>query len=167
MLSVDKITPDKIALFKSVRLRALQDAPWAFGSTYQHEVNFTDDDWRARIERCNGVNGAGFMAMDGDVPCGIAACLIDQASDSRGELVSIWTAPTHRHRGIGALLVTSAIDWGRSRKLRVLRLMVTETNASAIRLYERLGFAMTGRTEPYPNDPTVTELEMYMSLSSE
>jgi ribosomal protein S18 acetylase RimI-like enzyme len=38
--------------------------------------------------------------------------------------------------------------------------MVTSINEPAIRFYERLGFARTGRTEPYPNDQAVIEYEM-------
>src|SRR4051794_11332466 len=38
MLSVQRITPDNMDLFKAVRLRALQDAPSAFGSTYEREA---------------------------------------------------------------------------------------------------------------------------------
>jgi ribosomal protein S18 acetylase RimI-like enzyme len=42
----------------------------------------------------------------------------------------------------------------------MLQLMVTSINEPAIGFYERLGFTRTGRTEPYPNDPTVIEYEM-------
>jgi len=38
--------------------------------------------------------------------------------------------------------------------------MVTSNNERAIRFYERLGFAKTGRTEPYPNDLAIIEYEM-------
>jgi hypothetical protein len=79
VLSVQRITPDNMDLFKAVRLRALQDAPSAFGSTYEREANFTDKDWRARIERWNGEIGVGFLAIDRDVPCGIAGSLIESA----------------------------------------------------------------------------------------
>jgi ribosomal protein S18 acetylase RimI-like enzyme len=42
--------------------------------------------------------------------------------------------------------------------------MVTSVNDSAIRFYERLGFARTGRSEPYPNDPSITEYEMSRAI---
>ncbi len=164
VLSVQRITPDNIDAFKAIRLRALQDMPLAFGSTYEREANFSDMDWRARIERWNGKKGIGFMAMDGGVPCGIAGALLDATDCSRAELVSMWTAPTHRRQGCGRLLVNAVIGWLRSRKARALRLMVTHINDPAIRFYRRLGFAMTGQTEPYPNDPAITQLEMILSL---
>jgi ribosomal protein S18 acetylase RimI-like enzyme len=161
---VQRITPDYLDIFKAVRLRALQEAPYAFGSTYEREANFSEKDWLARIERWNGEAGIGFLAMDRDVPCGILGAFLDQADGSRVEILSMWTAPTYRRKGVGSLLINSVVAWARSRKARALRLMVTHRNESAIRFYKRLGFAMTGRTEPYPNDPDIIELEMVLVI---
>ncbi len=47
-----------------------------------------------------------------------------------------------------------------------MRLMVTSNNAAAISFYEQLGFACTGRSEPYPNDAAVVELEMLRRLGA-
>jgi ribosomal protein S18 acetylase RimI-like enzyme len=164
VLSVQRITPLDIEVFKAVRLRALQDTPFAFGSTYQREAAFSEEDWRARIQSWDGETGVGFLAIEMNLPCGIAGSLLDQSDHSRAQLVSMWTAPTHRCQGVGRSLVTSIISWARSRQARTLRLMVTNTNETAIRFYEQLGFAMTGRTEPYPNHPALRELEMALSI---
>jgi ribosomal protein S18 acetylase RimI-like enzyme len=47
-----------------------------------------------------------------------------------------------------------------------LKLMVTSSNQPAIQFYERLGFTMTGRVQPYPNDPGLSEYEMEKSLGT-
>jgi len=98
--------------------------------------------------------------MDEDTACGVAGSFLDQNDATRAHLISMWTAPTHRQRGIGRLLVNGVLNWARSRNARVLLLMVTSNNEPAIRFYQRLGFTRTGRTEPYPNDPTIIEHEM-------
>ena len=152
-------------LFKAVRLSALQESPSAFGSTYAREAAFTESEWKARIERWNGVMGIGFLALDGQDLCGIAGALLDLGDSSRAQLVSMWTAPAHRRRGVGSLLVNAVLDWARQGNVQTLLLMVTSQNDSATRFYERLGFAMTGRTEPYPNDPAVLEYEMARLVS--
>ena len=41
--------------------------------------------------------------------------------------------------------------------------MVTSVNDTAERFYERLGFARTGHTEPYVNDPEIDDVEMGLS----
>jgi ribosomal protein S18 acetylase RimI-like enzyme len=160
LIAIKPITPLNTFLFKAVRLRALQDAPNAFGSTYATESQLTDSDWIKRVERWNGELGAGFLAMDEDTACGIAGSFLDQNDPTRAHLISMWTAPTHRERGIGRLLVNEVLNWARGRNARTLLLMVTSNNELAIRFYQRLGFTRTGRTEPYPNDPAVIEYEM-------
>jgi ribosomal protein S18 acetylase RimI-like enzyme len=160
LIAIEPITPLNTSLFKAVRLRALQDAPHAFSATYAKEFQLTDSDWMNRVERWNGETGAGFLAMDEHTACGIAGSFLGQNDATRAHLVSMWTAPSHRQRGIGRLLVDSVLNWARRRNAGVLHLMVTGNNAPAINFYERLGFTRTGRTEPYPNDPSVIEYEM-------
>jgi len=161
LIAILPITPQNTFVFKAVRLRALQDTPQAFGSTYAKELQLTDSDWLQRAERWNGESGVGFLAMDDDdSACGIAGSFLDQNDATRAHLISMWTAPAHRQQGIGRLLVNEVLNWAQSRNARVLQLMVTSINEPAIRFCQRLGFAPTGRTEPYPNDPAIVEYEM-------
>jgi len=163
MIVLTPITQTNMLIFKSVRLRALQDSPRAFGSTYAKEAQLTGADWIERTARWNGERGAGFLAMDDDhdgAACGIAGVFLDQDDPARAHLVSMWTAPTHRRLGVGSLLVNQVRDWARLRGARTLLLMVTSVNESAISFYQRLGFTRTGRTQPYPNDPALIEYEM-------
>ncbi|HEX7961942.1 MAG TPA: GNAT family N-acetyltransferase, partial [Terriglobales bacterium] len=85
MISIEPITVRNVWVFKAVRLRALQEDPLAFGSTYAKESQLTDADWMKRVERWNGETGIGFLAMDGGVACGIAGSLLDE--DDRGSAV--------------------------------------------------------------------------------
>lgn len=160
MIVIEPITPLNAFLFKAVRLRALQEAPYAFGSTYARESQLKDSQWLTRVEDMNGEIGAGFLAMDGESACGIVGSFLDQRDPSQAHLISMWTAPGHRQRGTGRLLVNAVVEWAHRRNVHTLLLTVTSNNESAARFYERLGFARTGRTEPYPNDPAVIEYEM-------
>jgi ribosomal protein S18 acetylase RimI-like enzyme len=160
LIVIEPITLQNIPLFRDVRLRALQEAPYAFGSTYASESAFTDAQWIARLDRWNGQRGVGFIAVDGESPCGIAGTLLDEKNPKHADLVSMWTAPSHRQAGVGRLLINHVLEWSSARSVSSLLLMVTSNNAGAIRFYEKLGFVRTGRTEPYPNDPAVTEYEM-------
>jgi putative acetyltransferase len=76
----------------------------------------------------------------------------------------MWVAPTHRRRSVGKGLVEAIATWAQSQNATSLCLMVTSNNESAMAFYQRLGFARTGRTEPYPNDPALIEYEMCRSL---
>jgi ribosomal protein S18 acetylase RimI-like enzyme len=160
VIAIGPVTPLNVFTFKAVRLCALQDAPYAFGSTYANESQFADSEWLARAKRMNGDRGVGFLAIDGETACGIAGSFLDENDPTRAHLISMWTAPTHRQQGIGRLLVKEVLNWAHGRYVHALLLMVTSNNEPAIRFYERLGFTRTGRTEPYPNNPTVLEYEM-------
>lgn len=102
--------------------------------------------------------------MEDGAGCGIAGSFLVEKDATRAQLISMWTAPTHRRRGVGRMLVDAVLKWAKSRKAGALHLLVTSNNEPAMRFYERLGFARTGRTEPYPNDPAVTEYEMARAI---
>lgn len=162
MIRIEPITASNTALFRSVRLRALQDSPSAFGSTYAREVAFDDAEWARRVERWSGEQGIGFLAMDGDQACGIAGALLEDSGQA--QLVSMWTAPEHRQCGVGRLLVEAIAGWAAGRDVHRLRLMVVSRNQSAVDFYQRLGFIRTGRSEPYPNDTAIDQWEMARPL---
>jgi ribosomal protein S18 acetylase RimI-like enzyme len=169
MITIVPVTASNVSLFREVRLRALQDSPGAFSSTYAAESKLTEADWIERTRRWNGEQGIGFLAVDEGAGCGIVGCFLEPEPGTReltqAHLVSMWTAPTHRRQRVGVKLMNAAIDWARSRGATTLRLMVTSNNESAFRFYDRMGLTRTGRTEPYPNDPKVIEHEMSMSLA--
>ena len=164
MITLELITPQNAMLFKDVRLCALQDTPTAFSSTYAKESQLTDADWVARAAQWTNERSATYLAMDAEIPCGIASGMLDKDDAKRAHLLSMWVAPTHRRIGIGRSLVDVIVAWAGTQSVRVLQLLVTSNNDTAIRFYQRLGFEMTGWTEPYANDPTLSNYEMARSI---
>src|SRR5579872_1293141 len=164
MITLQRIAPSDVLAFKTVRLRALQDSPTAFGSTYARESQISDEEWLERSRRWTREGSIGYLAFDGDLCCGLVACYTEEKSPDRGHIVSMWVDPAYRRSGVGQTLINGIRTWATSSGLRELMLMVTSINTGAIRFYERLGFRMTGRTEPYPNDPAFVEHEMTLQL---
>jgi ribosomal protein S18 acetylase RimI-like enzyme len=164
MATLHQITPTLAPIYKEVRLRALSDTPSAFGSTYARESQFTDADWLQRAANLGTPRSIGYLAHHQNEYCGIAAAFLNEQTPQHAELVSMWVAPEHRRTNTGRLLVNAIESWARSREAYTLQLMVTSGNLTAISFYQRLGFIKTGRTEPYPNDPTLIEYEMSKSI---
>ncbi|MBI2612769.1 GNAT family N-acetyltransferase [Candidatus Kaiserbacteria bacterium] len=52
---------------------------------------------------------------------------------------------SHRGHGVGTALLTEAEKFARSRKMHRMELEVFEGNEGAVRLYEKLGYAIEGR----------------------
>ena len=160
MIVLAQVRPENVTVFKDVRLRALEDAPTAFGSTYARECAFTDEEWMRRTLRWDGEKGIGYLAMDGDLFLWDRRRLCAEDTPSRALLVSMWTAPTHRKSGVGRLLVAAIEQWSREHGARRLELLVTSTNEAAIRFYKSMGFVLTGRSEPHPYDGELIDFEM-------
>jgi GNAT superfamily N-acetyltransferase len=155
---------------RDVRLAALREAPYAFASTYAREAAFTPEQWLARIGP-RSVTYLAYLSEDaghdaaGHDPVGhdtadLAGIAGVYEADDAPQLVSMWVSPAARGRKAGEALITACADWARARGHAELFLWVTESNASARRLYERCGFIPTGERQPLPSDPSLPEIRM-------
>ena len=160
MVTVCEVGPGDWEELRDVRLAALREAPYAFGSTYAREAPFTREQWLGRLERSDAVT---FFARlpDHAEPAGLGGALEE---DGVVEVVSMWVRPSARGHGVGAALVGAAADWAKARDHDTLYLWVTETNTPARVLYERCGFTPTGEHQPLPSDPSQTEIQMRRPL---
>lgn len=165
MVTLEPISAKNAAVYQAIRLRALQDSPAAFGSTFAGEVRLSDAQWLDRAARCAGETSVGYLAIDAQAACGIARATADDQDSGIAWVESMWVAPLHRKTGIGRLLINEIEAWARGRGIRGLKLAVTSNNEAAIRFYQGFGFSATGKTEPYPNDPALVECEMWRALS--
>jgi ribosomal protein S18 acetylase RimI-like enzyme len=163
LIVIERITPQTALVFKDVRLRALLDAPTAFGSTYAKESTLPDEEWMKRAVRWSSEGSAMFLAYKGEIACGIIGSFEEE--DPQGaQVISMWVDPGFRRAGVGKALIEAVVDWARSRAVRELKLMVMSVNRGALAFYERMGFRMTGETAVYPNDATITEYEMVRTV---
>lgn len=158
-ITVRPLTPGDWRLYREVRLAALADAPYAFGSTWSGEIAFPEEKWRERLARRNT-----FLAEDGGQPCGLVSVVPEGPEDPQGPgtgmLVSMWVAPAARSRGAADLLVGAALSRADELGLTGLRLWVTEGNDPAERLYVRHGFTRTGAVQPVREGEDAREFEM-------
>jgi ribosomal protein S18 acetylase RimI-like enzyme len=159
--TIRRIDADEWQTMRDVRLAALQEAPYAFGSTYARERVYGEDEWRNWLGDAVDPNGAIFVAEIDRHAVGMDAVFIEEES---AHLYAMWVAPEARRSGAGSLLTRAAIDWARTFGAPRLMLHVAENNPAGIALYESLGFAMTGNKEPLHSDPSRSVLEMSRAL---
>ena len=144
-VEIRPIRPEEWRALRELRLRALADAPDAFGATLEETAARPDEAWRARIaeegtllvvaERDGRMVG---MASGGDAP----------TDEPGAALYSMWVDPAVRGTGVADAIVQAILDWARAAGYRQIGLGVTTTNARAIAFYERLGFADIGLRFP-------------------
>src|SRR5258708_38454612 len=136
---VRRLEPDEWDLFRRLRLAALTEAPYAFGSIYASESGFGEEWWRQRL-----VDRTRFVAeVDGE-PAGIVSGG-ESGLEGMAAVTTMWVDPNFRRQGVGDLLVKSVLDWARSTGYSRIVLWVTEGNEQAEKLYERNGFLRTGQ----------------------
>ena len=139
MIELQDIGPDDWKLWRELRLAALTEAPYAFGSQLADWADAPEDRWRERLS----VPGAYQLiaSLDG-TPAGMAGGLRAEEPEA-AELVSMWIAPAGRGQGVGDALMTAIADWARAAGARVLKLSVVDGNDPAHNLYLRSGFTDT------------------------
>ena len=152
-VTIRRLSPDEWEAFREVRLAALRDAPYAFGSTYERERTADENNWRERL-----ANRAQFAAeLEGEIVGTVGGIASD---DTSAALISMWVAPRARGKGAGARLVDAVLDWAKEAGYGSVRLWVTDGNVAAERLYMRSGFTRTGAVQPvHPGQPRA-EFEM-------
>lgn len=148
-----------------LRLLALTESPWAYGSTLEWEEDLGEAEWRRRMDPSNGPR---LWAVDDtsgtDEDVGLAGSFTDPDQAQVVHLVAMWVAPSHRGRGIGELLVEAFVRDAAARGWEAVELRVVDTNVGAWRLYERCGFTPTGETYSHLGDEAVRDVVMQRML---
>jgi len=165
--TVRRIHADEWPTLRAVRLTALGDSPLAFETTLAQASAYDDDEWQARTTRhATADDSSMFLAFDpaGDA-VGMMGAEVAKNDHERVYVFGVWVAPEHRGGPAAALLIEAIAAWARDGLgARELILEVNETNARATAFYLRRGFVATGQSRPYPNDPTLAELEFVRPL---
>jgi GNAT superfamily N-acetyltransferase len=157
------IRPDEVDVYRAFRLRALADAPDAFGDSFALAIARPPEFWQERVATTSaGVNNVLMVAADAvtDTWLGMTGCLVEDPSGGSALVVSVWVAPEARRRRLARRLIDAVVEWAREREIEMLRLWVTETNLNARRLYEGAGFTPSGAVQPLPSNPALQEIQI-------
>ncbi len=163
MIEILMCTPDDWRVVRAVRLSSLADSPDAFTSSHERESAFDEAAWRDRVTTCRW-----FVASERGEPVGVAGGIPGHSGDpSRRELVGMWVAATHRHRGLARSLLDHVAEWARTEGATTLDLGVRTVNGDSRAAYLRMGLRLTGETTPDARDPSVAIEHMELRLGSE
>ena len=137
------LLPTDAAAYRSIRLRALQESPPAFGSLPEDEPDLAQTASRlaASDDRCF------FGAFLGDQLVGIVRLSLYEAANEkhRAYLGGLFVLPSFRSAGYGRALVRAALNRAASLPgIRRVNLSVVAQQEAAVRLYQLLGFRLYG-----------------------
>jgi ribosomal protein S18 acetylase RimI-like enzyme len=163
VIELSVVTPSDWQIWRELRLAALTEAAYAFGSRLSDWEGGGDREerWRARL----GIPGSlNVVAVLEGQPVGMASGVPDGGGVA--ELISMWVSPAARGQGVGDQLVEAVERWARQEQMMVLRLAVTAGNENAAALYRRHGFAVTGELGDLMPDGVRREHIMAKNLST-
>lgn len=83
-----------------------------------------------------------FLAYHRPTRSNIGLILCSRVKDDAGHITQVCLLPEYRSHGIGEHLIAATRDALRQRSFALLTLTVTQGNARAVQLYERLGFSV-------------------------
>jgi len=149
---LDWVSPEDWKDLRSVRLRALTDAPKACFSEHSGEADWLEEDWRSAIQQTRWV-----VARTAHDVIGVARSSQDAGSPERRYIEAVWVAPEFRRLGVGSGLVHSLIGRERNCGIKEILLWVIDSNDYARNFYLRMGFKPTGRIQPVPGREKRTE----------
>ncbi len=163
--SVRRIRAEEWREYRAVRLRALRDAPDAFGSTYEDAKQYDDAHWQTRLADASPMTDLPLFAQQRDIPVGLAWGKFESADPGIAHVFQMWVAPEVRGLGIGRALVDALIAWSESNGAHSLVLSVTCGNSAARRLYESAGFEPIDEPKPMRPGSRLLEQDMVRRLS--
>ena len=160
-MHVRRLDPHEVSLHRELRLRALREAPDAFGETFAavaaRPSSYWEDLTRSVTEPERHVM---FLAHEGDDVLGSTYGLRERGKSDAGRVGGMWVDPGWRRRGIGRALLQQVFNWAREHGMIRLRLWAPAHSPAALSLYGQAGFRETGERRPLPTNPALQIIEM-------
>ena len=156
MVTIRTAVPDDWRLVRDVRLRALADAPDAFGITLAESETYPEEAWRSRLASSSPT----LLALDEGRPVAMGGGFLLPQSDA-AMVWGMWTEPAARGRGLGHRILEAVVAWALHAG-RTPYLHVTEGNEIARAVYVAFGFEPTGEWTPLREGSSLRIEEMVL-----
>ena len=149
--------------YRQIRLRALTDAPYAFGTTLAEAQSRTDEQWQSRFSAslASALEYPLLALVDGQ-PAGLVWGHIDAAEPEVAHLFQMWVDPQFRRLHLGEQMVAAVVTWAKEAGADYVELDVVTENSAAHMLYEKCGFVRSGK--PHSLRPGSSQISQTMRL---
>lgn len=159
-MKIWQLTPDQAEAWREIRLEALATAPDSYGTRLADWQHRPLADFAARLDQMPVYASGDDIAR----PLAVAGIDADDVSAERVWIISVYARPEGRGRGYAAAVIEHVCDLMRGIGKTEIGLNVGVHNIAARKLYERLGFAASGKPAA-PNENGVPEMEMLRRLT--
>ena len=144
MLTIRRLTPDDWSSLRTIRLRALTEAPQVYGTVLAQVVDQDEESWRSGL---TDPQSSVFVGFGPEGPAALAGLRVNGGGNTRhrGVIWGVFVDAAHRGSGQARQLITALLDHADTIPgLEFCELNVASDNAPALSLYEGLGFRIVG-----------------------
>ena len=147
LIIIREATLMDIEKFRGLRLDALQESPLAFPGDYSTYVTRPNSFWEGRLK--SHETGTIFFAEHESHLIGMTGIRRGEWPKTKhsAEIWGVYVLPEWRGLHIAETIIEACTGWAKANGVNTLHLGVTAASTSAIRCYQRCGFAICG-TEP-------------------
>jgi ribosomal protein S18 acetylase RimI-like enzyme len=165
MFSIRRLRGDEWRAYRSLRLRALDDSPDAFGSTFEVEQAKPDEYWVDRLASAATSQSQLPLVAEAETDfVGLVWGWIDPSQPEVAQVFQMWVAPETRGLGCGSRLLDTVVSWARDARAKSVLLRVTCGDTPARHLYVRAGFKPRGEPEPLRPGSIILAQPMTLAL---
>lgn len=147
-MEIRQLVAEDASEYLAIRLKALQENPEAFGSSYEEEKNDSTEKYINRFK--SSLESTTFGAFEQSKLVGTIS-LVNQTNlklKHRANIAAVYVNPEVRGNGIGKDLMTRAIEKAKSiNEIEQLYLTVSTKNGAAKKVYKSMGFEVCGTEE--------------------
>ena len=164
-MQIRTLEAHEVELHRSLQLRALREAPDAFGETWAEAASCPGKYWQ---EQTHAVTESGshvmFLACQNDAVQGSAYGLTDRDRPHAGRVGGMWVDSRYRRQGIGRALLEAVFAWADEQNFTSLGLWAPAHRLAAVSLYRQMGFHETGQQRSLPSNPALNIVAMECDL---
>ena len=158
MITIQSLPESRWQEYRDLRLEALSCDFVAFGSSYEEENNFSEEEWKRRVKNA-------LFAVSNNKPIGVIVCIQEEKSRTKhvANIYSVYVSPQFREQGVGKQLMSAILNKiNKNQTIVKVKLMVNPLQKAAVHLYQSHGFEIVGtlRKEMYVNGKFYDELIM-------
>ncbi len=161
-----RLQKEDLELYFANRLRALQNAPSAFLTTYDEEKINGSDHFEKTLSRSDNSNVIFGAVLESKIVGTIGIYKEDRPKTShKAGIWGMYVDVEHRQLGVGAKLLEIALAFAKDKmKVEVVGLSLESTNHQARKLYEAQGFKIWGVEPRAMKDADTSYDECHMVL---
>src|SRR5208282_543936 len=141
LVEIRRLPEDRWEDYRSLRLESLKSDPSAFSSSFEEEETLAEDEWVRRIQNV-------LFAISDDEPIGTIVYVIGGRTKTKhiAEIHGVYVRANHRGEGVGTSMLENALlQIRKDGRVVKVKLAVNPAQRSAVKLYKKAGFVVTGR----------------------